>query len=245
MKIVRWALGLVLSLFAAPALAGPPYVTDDSGTPELHHYELNVGYESDQVKGSETQRFPDFDLNYGYLNNVQLTLGFGGVSVRDSGKGRTAGFGDIAPEVKWRFQEETKRRPQLGLEYVLTIPTASRSRGLGSGSFDHTLMFIIQKSYGRSTLVGNLGGVLSGAADSRNNLVYNLFYSFQLTEKLVIGAELYGNTSEAVGQRDELAWGVGITYNFTPDRALLLKAGRSEHGLSDLNVYAGVQLLFK
>lgn len=228
----------------APVLAGPPYDVADPETPERHHIELNVGYLSGQKRGSETQEFPSFDFNYGYLNNLQLTLGVTGISTRSNGAGRTAGQGDIVTEVKWRFLEEIKVRPQFALDYALKIPTASRSRGLGTGCVDQQLLFIGQKAFKRSTLFGNVGVNLVGDKGSRDSLLYGLAYTYQLTEYLSVGAEAYGNTSAASGQNAEFAWGLGLTYNFAPDRALLLKAGRSAQGFSDLNVYAGIQFNF-
>ena len=242
--LMCWFFMGVFGVAATPVVAGPPYDVADPETPEKHRIELNIGYLSSQARGAETQEFPSFDFNYGYLNNLQLTLGVTGVSMRRSGIGRAAGLGDILPEIKWRFQEETKFRPQLALDYALKIPTASRSRGLGTGYVDHALLLIGQKSFGRATLFGNVGCNIVGDKDSRNSLLYGVVYTYQLAQRLSVGVEAYGNTSAAAGERAEFAGGVGLTYNFAPDRALLLKAGRSVQGFSSLNVYAGVQLNF-
>ena len=244
----HWNVCLILSLWligaSASALAGPPYNVEDAQTTEPNHIELNIGMCSNQACGSETQAVPNLDLGYGYTNNLAFALNLGGVSARTSGARRAVGFGDIETGVKWRFREETRRLPQFALEYGLKIPTASRSCGLGTGNFDHTLLLTASKSFGRSTFFGNIGGNFLGDCNSHNNLLYGLAYTVQLTEHLNIGAELYGNTSAASGERDELAWGVGATYNFAPDRVLLLKVGRSVQGFSDLNIYAGVQFIF-
>jgi hypothetical protein len=69
MKTLRPRLPLRLT---APAFAGPPFDVDDPGTPERRHYELNLSIQSAQVKGSEMQLLPHFDLGYGYTNNLQF-----------------------------------------------------------------------------------------------------------------------------------------------------------------------------
>jgi Putative MetA-pathway of phenol degradation len=246
MRQIQW-LCLTIFVFcclAAPALAGPPYDVADPETPERHRIELNVGYLSSHARGSETQEFPGFDFNYGYLNNLQLTLGVTCISTRNGGSGRTAGLGDVLPEIKWRFLQETKHRPQFALDYTIKLPTASRSRGLGTGGADHALIFTGQKAFERFTLFGNIGYNILGDRSGRDNVLYGLVLTYQVTERLSAGAEVYGNTSAATGERAELAWGLGLTYNFAPDRALMLKAAHSVQGLSDLNVYAGVQFNF-
>src|SRR5262245_33042202 len=122
--ILRIVLTMILVGVALPGWAGPPYDVDDPGTPEFRHFELNLGFISSQLKGSEEQEFPGIDLNYGYRNNVQLTLGLSGISSRNSGTGRIAGIGDSALELKWRFQEENKKTPQVALHYIMKVPTA-------------------------------------------------------------------------------------------------------------------------
>ena len=223
------------------AQAGPPYAVNDPETPERHWIELNIGYLSSHGRGYEIQEYPSIDINYSYLNNLQLTLAVTGVSIRESGAKRKPSFADVWTEVKWRFQEEKKNRPQLALDYAIKLPTAGRSQGLGTGNVDHTMLLIGQKAIGRLTIFGNVGINIVGNHDGRNNALYGIVCDYQLTEHLDVGAEVYGNTSAAVGERAELAWGLGLTYRFAPDRALLLKAGRSVQGFSDLDIYAGVQ----
>jgi hypothetical protein len=235
---------LALMGVAVCAWAGPPYNVDDPGTTEHKHFNLEVSYSSSQVKGSEEQAFPSLSLAYGLYNNVEVGVGFSGISVRNAGAGRLGGFGDISFGGKWRFLEETKSRPQLALGYGLKIPTASVRRGLGSGRTDHSLWISGAKSFGRAMLFTNVGYNFQGASDEKNNLFYGVGLEYQVTEQLLLGAQFYGNTSGAPGERGELAWGGGLTYNFAPNRSFLLQLGRSERGFSDLNVFAGFSFTF-
>lgn len=226
-------------------IAGPPFSVDDPGTTERRHFNLYMIYQSSQSRAGEFQSFPNFSLGYGLTNNIELDLGFGGVSLRGTGTGRVAGFSDTLASVKWRFKEETRHAPQIALGYQLKIPTADVQRGLGSGAADHTLWLCASKSYGRATLFGNAGYNFLGGSSGKNNLFYGAGITVQATGTLIVGADLYGNSAAAPGARDELAWGLGAQWNFAPDRSLLLHAGRSERGFSDLNIYAGVSFTFK
>lgn len=140
--------------------------------------------------------------------------------------------------------EETKKRPQLALGYQMKFPTGDVNRGLGSGTLDNALWLSGAKSFGRWVSFANIGYNFLGGGSGRNNLFLGTGLTYQLTEKLIVGAQVYGNSSSASGARDELAWGAGLTYNFAPDRTFLLSLGRSEHGFSDLNVYAGFSFTF-
>ncbi len=244
-RFTQIALIMALGCLGMPVLAGPPFNVDDPGTVELHHYQLTAAYISSQSSAGEQQAFPNLSLGYGLTNNIELDLGLGANSVRNTGMPRVAGFGDTTLGFKWRFQEENKRKPQLALGYQIKVPTADVDRGLGSGTVDNSFWLTGAKSYGRWVAFTNVGYNFLGGRSGENNLFYGLGLTYQLTEKLVVGAQVYGNTAAAPGTKSELAWGVGMTYNWAPDRALLVGLGRSEQGFSDLNVYAGLQFTFK
>ena len=62
-----------LLLLLAPALAaplaraqgGPPFITDDPGTPGNKHWEINFGWTADHNPANAYYETPDIDMNYG------------------------------------------------------------------------------------------------------------------------------------------------------------------------------------
>lgn len=244
-RYYRIALSLLLCLAASPVLAGPPYNVADPSTLEVKHYSILAVYQSSQVAGSETYALPSLTLSYGLTNSVELDLGMGLAAARSRPTPTAFGLGDTTVGFKWRFQEETRRRPQFAFGYTLKLPTADPRRGLGSGAADHSLFFTAAKSYKRWMTFANLGFVAPGSSLNKNNVFYGLGVTYQATERLILGAQVYGNSPAAPGARDELAWGVGATYNTSPDTALMLQVGRSEHGFSDLNITAGFGFTWK
>ncbi|HLK55819.1 MAG TPA: hypothetical protein VKU00_04620 [Chthonomonadaceae bacterium] len=241
----RFAALLVLGTLATASLAGPPYNIDDPGTVEFRHFSLITYYASSHTAGSEAQGTPSFLLAYGLRNNVELDLVGGVTSARTTGIGRKTGFGDLSPMVRWRFKEETKNCPQFALGYQMKIPTASASQGLGTGAMDHALWLSSAKSFKRLQAFGNVGYNFLGGSDGKNNLFYGVGLNYQTTDKLILGAQIYGNSANAPGNTDDLSWGIGAIYMYRPDQALLLQAGRSMKGYSDLNIYAGIGFTFK
>ncbi len=241
---MRYALMMCVVFITVPAYAGPPFNVDDPATVERHRVNLITSYTSSQNFAGEMQTCPTCLIAYGYTDRIELDIGAGGTSLRNSGSSRIYGFGDTTGVIKWRFQEETKRRPQLAIGYQIKIPTADVHRGLGSGAVDHCMWISAAKSYGRWSPFANIGYNFLGGHDGTNNMFCGCGITYQVTEKLIAGAQVYGNSANAPGVRDELAWGAGLTYNYMPDKSFLLSLGRSEHGYSDLNVYAGFSITF-
>ena len=232
----------ILSAAAIPCLAGPPYDVDDPGTAEYRHYEVNTSYTSTQVEGCESAGL-GIEANYGYSKNIQLTLGIGGSTLRETGSPRTCGLDDSHAEFKWRFQEETAHKLPISVHYIVTIPTSNSPHGMGSGRVDHTCLFATGKTFGKAALFANVGGNVPGDSDEQSNLVYSSLLTYQATDKLNLGAEVVGGTPGAKDDPADLTFGVGMTYEFKPDRSLMLAVSHSTRGMADVNVYAGVQVM--
>jgi hypothetical protein len=58
------ALMLVLAMLAAPALAGPPYLTDDPAPTDTGHWEI-YGFATAEGRGGSFDGVTGLDLNYG------------------------------------------------------------------------------------------------------------------------------------------------------------------------------------
>ena len=58
--------------FMAHAQGGPPFITDDPGTPGNRHWEINLGWIADHNPGLAYYQLPDIDMNYGWGDRIQL-----------------------------------------------------------------------------------------------------------------------------------------------------------------------------
>jgi hypothetical protein len=236
------ATGIVCCV--TPALAIPPYSVDDPVTAMKGQILTFTSLQSSEVPGKETYMAPDFTACYGITDSLQFKLE-SGYLIKRFGKKVESGLEDTLTSLKWRFLNETKKLPQFGVSFQTKLPTADASRGLGTGDADYRLTFMAAKNFGRFKLAANAGQNFMGAATSRDNAFYGIVGKYQLTEKVQVGVQWYGNASSQVGKREEMAWGVGSTYRYAPDHALLFSLGRSERGYSNLNAYAGLQVNFK
>lgn len=61
-----------LSTLQLHAQGGPPFRTDDPDTPGNGHWEINFGFIGDRNPGNGAYQVPDFDINYGLGDRIQL-----------------------------------------------------------------------------------------------------------------------------------------------------------------------------
>jgi len=55
------------------AQGGPPYYTNDPGTPGNMNWEINFGYMPFLYNGQSLTHTPDVDINFGVGDRIQLT----------------------------------------------------------------------------------------------------------------------------------------------------------------------------
>ena len=112
------SLALVFGFHAASlhAQGGPPFRTDDPDTPGNRHWEINFGFIADRNPGTGAYQVPDFDINYGLGDRIQLKYELP-ISIEETRPAAAApgtpatsgtvitGLGESLLGVKWRFFE--------------------------------------------------------------------------------------------------------------------------------------------
>lgn len=164
------ALFAVLVIVApATGLAGPPYITDDTGTQGRGNWQLELTGEylqhdqtalSEGVLVNHERRTTAIGpvLTYGVSKDVDLAVGLAylrdritenGVLVQDAD-----GMTDSTVEVKWRFYERD------GLSFAikpgLLLPTGDEDKGLGTGKLSWAVNGILTYETGPWTWLANL-----------------------------------------------------------------------------------------
>jgi len=73
-SILLCTIGLfALSSGTARAQAGPPFLTNDPGTPGNANWEINLGSMQTIARGVSSYQVPQIDLNFGVGDRIQLT----------------------------------------------------------------------------------------------------------------------------------------------------------------------------
>jgi hypothetical protein len=121
------ALFFILSFVttvAAHAQGGPPFRTDDPETPGNKHWEINFGWIGDRNPGAGAYQVPDFDINYGLGDRVQLKyeipIAIEEIRPQPAALGQPAvpgqtigGLGESLLGIKWRFYERHADDPMV------------------------------------------------------------------------------------------------------------------------------------
>jgi Putative MetA-pathway of phenol degradation len=244
MKIHCGVLGIWLILATDLSQAGPPFVTDDPEPPPPGGWEINVPFILERTSGKTETNAPLFDLNYG-LPNVQLKLEFPVEVVHQDRAGTAAGAGDLVLGIKWRFLNSEQSQLQLGTYPQLLVPTGDRARGHGQGQPAYLLPLLVQKSWSKWTVYGDVGYWWQTGATTRDYLYAGAVIEREINERLTLGAELFGNSPKERGARSELAFNVGGTWKLNEHLNLLFSGGRDIVGDTHAMTYIGLQLLTK
>ena len=126
-----------LLVMPGPAVAGPPFRTDDPVPVDYQHWEIYVFSQGTHKQGDTSGTLPEVEINYGAAPNLQLHVAapFGTFDKPDGSAGTKFGYGDTELGVKYRFIEESEQGwwPQVAVFPTYEAPTGNLQRGLGSG----------------------------------------------------------------------------------------------------------------
>ncbi len=242
MKVDCIIFGVGSLLAIGLAQAGPPFVTDDPDPPPLGGWEINVPFILERTPGKTEMDAPLFDFNYG-LPDIQLKFEFPIKIVHEDGN--DTGAGDLLLGVKWRFFNNEEAHLQLGVYPQLLVPTGNHARGLGEGRPAFLFPLVAQKNWEKWTLYGNIGYWWQTAAETRNYVYAGAVIEREINPRLMLGAELFGNSPKERGGRSELAFNLGGTWKLSEHLNLLFTGGRDIVGDTTAMGYIGLQVLTK
>ena len=219
----RLVAGLLFSAaVAGPAVAGPPYVTDDPEPTDPGRWEIFSFVAGDRVQGA-TEGEAGLDINYGGAENLQLTLGLPIEYEREHALHR--GLGDVEVAAKYRFlrQAEGSALPDVAIFPAVSLPTGTN--GFGSRKAGLFLPIWAQKDFGDWSLFGGGGYHVNPGAGSRDFWESGIALTRQFGERLSLGAEVFHQTADEVGGRAFTGVNFGAQYRLNSHWSLLGSGG--------------------
>ncbi len=231
------ALLLVMLSICPSAFAGPPFRTDDPEPVAWHHYEAYLFSTYDRVPGSRSLALPAFEFNIGAAPNLQLHVVLPAAYLRPQG---AYGLGDVELGAKYRFVQESRTRPQIGVFPLIEIPTGNSMRGLGNGQVWARIPVWVQKSAGPWTTYGGVGYEINHAPGMKSSMFAGGLVQRELTKRLILGAETYSQQAQLTGARGATYLDAGGYYNCRENLSLLFMAGHSVAGEQRSTAYVGL-----
>jgi hypothetical protein len=220
---VRRALGwaALLAAAASPALAGPPYVTDDPQPTDLGHWEIYHFATAGHVAG-DTAGEAGLDLNYGVARDVQATLVIPLAFDRADG-GTRYGMGVVEAAAKFKLLHEARDGIDLAVFPRLFVPTAPAR--FASRRANLLLPVWAGKDFGPWSVFGGGGYQLNPGSGAKDFWTGGLALTRDLGERLQLGAEVTHRTADAPDGRAFTAVNLGAIWKLTSHWSLLAGGG--------------------
>jgi hypothetical protein len=122
----------------------------------------------------------------------------------------------------------------------LECPTGDADRGLGNGRLWVKLPLWIQKSWGPWTTFGGGGYAINRATGHRDFGFGGWVLQRDITDKLTLGGELYGQGPSTDGGRGYLLYNLGGSLKCTDTLSILFTAGHTLTGDRHLVSYVAL-----
>jgi len=215
----------------AAAQGGPPYYTNDPGTPGNLNWEINIGYMPFLYDGQSTSHVPDVDINFGVGDRIQLTYENAWLRVQRPSSGTQSsgaefGVGQSNPGVKWRFYDagESGLAVSVFPQLFLNNPNAAVRRGITPASQSFLLPFEFTRKFGPVDVDYEIG--YQFVHKGPDGWLTGLVIGHDFTPKLEADVEFYSQgTFHPSGNQPTID--VGARYKIHSPVILLVMAGRS------------------
>jgi hypothetical protein len=247
------------------AQGGPPFITDDPGTPGNRHWEINFGWIGDHNPAHANYQLPDIDMNYGWGDRIQLKYELPLAAATDQNNTTRAGLGESLLGVKWRPYEyhragETKSDENmlfsLGTYPQASInnPTSAVRRGVVENGPQYYLPVEFTAKLGPIDFNGEVGhwfgnqlvpsrwgrGLIAGHEFSQRFELYSELYDLQDANRIG-GVSKQRELTLDVGGRQTLDRGGHLRLLFMGGRAI--QAVSRENSEPSWIAYVGLQVL--
>jgi hypothetical protein len=245
--IFRAFLTAVVFLIPAGALAqgGPPYYTNDPGTPGTKNWEINLGYMPFLFDGQSISHTPDVDINFGAGERVQLTYESAWLRVHNPNQPLKYGLEQDQLGIKWRFLDKGDNGaisifPQLSINN----PNNAVRRGITPPGDSLIVPVEFTKKIGPVDV--NLEAGYNLVKRGPDGWLTGLVVGHEFTKRFELDAEFYA-TGTFHPSYAQPTFDVGARYRLHRPLILLLMAGRGVEPARNNEPYFigyfGVQIL--
>lgn len=233
-----WPAAIALML-ASPALAGPPYATDDPDSAPPGTFETFLFTDGAFDNGDYAGEV-GVEVNYGLAPDLQLSLGLpADLQLRDRD---SLSRGNVAASVKWRFYENEASGASIAIFPEITLPTAR-----GASGVEILAPLWGGVSRGGWTMFGGGGRIFSTNRDARDRWLAALALTREIGSGVTLGVEGTYEGADAPGGHTVRALGLGGVFALGGPFALVARGGpafEAGTGHRTVQIFLGLQGLF-
>lgn len=227
------------------AQAGPPFLSNDPGTPGRGNWEINIASAQTINHTSANYQLPQLDLNLGLGERIQLTFQVPYVVQTQADRSLQTGWSNAYAGVKWRFLDQGEGGwqgavfPQLETDGL----TSAKAKGIAVSGPRVLLPLELSKRLGRVDVDLEAGYYLP--KDSLRERILGLVVGQALSKRLDVAVELYNDRISGASP-PATTMDIGGRFKLRRGFIALFMAGRSvtniENGPNFIG-YVGVQIL--
>jgi hypothetical protein len=212
----------------ACAQGGPPYYTNDPGTPGNLNWEINLGYMPFFYSNQSVSHTPDVDINFGVGERIQFTYENAWLRVQgpSSASATKFGLGQSNLGVKWRFYDAGESGLSVSVfpQVFLNNPNDAVRRGITPASQAFLLPFEFSKKFGPVGVDYEIGYQFTHKGP--DSWLTGLVLGHDFNSKFEMDMEFYSQGAFHPSAYQPTI-GVGARYKIHAPVILLLMAGRS------------------
>ncbi len=241
--LVGAAVGWPLDAFAQ---GGPPYLTNDPGTPGNNNWEINIASMQTVVRGEAEYETPQLDINFGIGDRIQLTYEGAYVVQTSAGKPQQTGWTNALPGVKWRFLDQGEGGWQISTfpQIETGASMAARLKGIAGNGPRFFLPVEVAKRVGPVDLNFEAGYFFPWSGPQERIIGFVGGHTFN--KRFEVDGEVYNDWAMHALPHNT-TFDFGGRYKLHDGFILLMMAGRSfsgnASGQPEYMGYFGIQIL--
>jgi hypothetical protein len=207
--------------------------------------------------GGSSAGIPTVDINYGLAPDTQLSL-WPGYSHEKSETGNVSRIDDTELGIKYKFiqigdEEDKDSVSFMASIYPITmLPTGDKKLGSNRNKWETMLPVWGQINYGRWESYGGVSYNINKGPDSKDSVYVGAVLTYDFTEALSLGGELFHETATEIGGRGSAGFNLGGNYKLgnyglTDDYILLFTAGKGISNVSEntFSTFLALQVLYR
>ena len=247
-KITAAAWLLITELLmpcGARADAGPPYLTNDPGTPGDGHWEINLASMQTIERAQASYELPQIDINLGVGERIQLSYEIPYVVQTSSGGPRESGWSNTTIGVKWRFLDQGEGGWQVSTFPQLQAAGSTAAQRTGIAVDGPRLLLPLEVARTVGPLSLNFEAGYYRPWHGPEERILGVVAGRSVTARLELDAEIYND--HVLGSENVTTADVGGRFKLARGFILLFMAGRSLGATSTGQVqflgFLGIQIL--
>ena len=225
------------------AQAGPPFLSNDPGTPGNGNWEINIAAAQTIERGSASYQMPQIDVNFGLGDRIQLTYEVPYVFETADARASHSGSGNAYPGVKWRFIDQGEEGWQVSFFPQIDTGSTLSAQQRGIGSPGPRLLVPLEAATKLGAVDLDMEAGYYFPKRGPREEIFGLVAGHTFAERFDLAAEIYRDRPLGPLSTSTTTLDLGGRYQMKRGLIALFMAGRGVSAEPQFIGYFGIQIL--